>query len=623
MSTTPNLDLPYILPSQAQKHVTHNEAIRRLDAVVQIAIRSRELAVPPAAPDDGARYIIAAPASGAWTGHEGDIAAFQDGAWAFLAPRDGWLAWIENEGALLVRHDSGWIAPVALNPAPRLGVNAVAAGPNRVAVKSDAVLFSHDDMTPGSGDIRQVINKAAPSATASLVYQSNWSARAETGLAGDDDYRIKVSPDGATWIEALVVARGNGAVSVPRPASPWKGRKWVALGTSITAEGQYTTPLADLLETQLVNLAVGGATLAASIIPVQIPQIDPDAALVTLEAGINDFPSGLALGSPGDMTAATFHGALHVAVDAILNRAPGAVVALMTPFSAGPAPDGSLPPAMASRSHLATNGGTRLRQWQQAVRDVAALAGWPLLDIGRDAAFNAWTTGEYTIDGLNPGVEGGLRMARFIADQLIRLRPRAGSWLPPAAGSALDVAAKGANAVLSQGARILSTAQAGWTSARGAAARNAGRRYFEAKLIAVGNPLNTVVGLSDATWSGGVDAHPGAFAYSIGVKGDRIWNNVGGLLVTQAATPVFTAAVNDTIMVAVDFDSGSLWFGRNGAWLTGTPAAGSTAGRNGSFAAGLALFPSLGVAGSTNAVRLATAAADQHHAPPAGFSAWG
>lgn len=26
--TTPNLILPYIMPSQAQKHVTHNEAIR-------------------------------------------------------------------------------------------------------------------------------------------------------------------------------------------------------------------------------------------------------------------------------------------------------------------------------------------------------------------------------------------------------------------------------------------------------------------------------------------------------------------------------------------------------------------------------------------------------------------
>jgi hypothetical protein len=34
---TPNLTLPYIMPSQAQKHVTHHEAIRALDALVQIA----------------------------------------------------------------------------------------------------------------------------------------------------------------------------------------------------------------------------------------------------------------------------------------------------------------------------------------------------------------------------------------------------------------------------------------------------------------------------------------------------------------------------------------------------------------------------------------------------------
>lgn len=50
---TPNLGLPYIMPSQAQKHVTHNEAIRALDALVQIAVMARDLTTPPAEPSDG------------------------------------------------------------------------------------------------------------------------------------------------------------------------------------------------------------------------------------------------------------------------------------------------------------------------------------------------------------------------------------------------------------------------------------------------------------------------------------------------------------------------------------------------------------------------------------------
>ena len=57
---TSNLLLPYILAAQAQKHVTHNEALRKLDALVQISVVDRDLAAPPASPAEGARYIIAA-----------------------------------------------------------------------------------------------------------------------------------------------------------------------------------------------------------------------------------------------------------------------------------------------------------------------------------------------------------------------------------------------------------------------------------------------------------------------------------------------------------------------------------------------------------------------------------
>ncbi|MEQ1614009.1 MAG: DUF2793 domain-containing protein, partial [Hyphomicrobiaceae bacterium] len=96
MSTTdsPNLNLPYILAAQAQKHVTHNEAVRALDAIVQLSVLDRDLTAPPATPADGDRYIVAATPTGSWSGQAGNIAAFQDGAWAYYAPRKGWLAWI-------------------------------------------------------------------------------------------------------------------------------------------------------------------------------------------------------------------------------------------------------------------------------------------------------------------------------------------------------------------------------------------------------------------------------------------------------------------------------------------------------------------------------------------------
>ena len=56
---SPHLLLPFILAAQAQKHVTHNEAIRLLDAIVQLSVLDRDLTVPPASPVDGDRYIVA------------------------------------------------------------------------------------------------------------------------------------------------------------------------------------------------------------------------------------------------------------------------------------------------------------------------------------------------------------------------------------------------------------------------------------------------------------------------------------------------------------------------------------------------------------------------------------
>jgi hypothetical protein len=43
---TPHLQLPYILASQAQKRVTHNEALRILDGLVQLSVR--DLSAPVA-----------------------------------------------------------------------------------------------------------------------------------------------------------------------------------------------------------------------------------------------------------------------------------------------------------------------------------------------------------------------------------------------------------------------------------------------------------------------------------------------------------------------------------------------------------------------------------------------
>ena len=66
------------------------------------------------------------------------------------------------------------------------------------------------------GDMRLVLNKEAAGDTASLVFQSGYSARAEFGLAGGDDFSVKVSPDGSSFYPALTVSAASGFVGVQR-----------------------------------------------------------------------------------------------------------------------------------------------------------------------------------------------------------------------------------------------------------------------------------------------------------------------------------------------------------------------------------------------------------------------
>ncbi len=211
-----HLKLPYLAAAQAQKHVTHNEALRRLDTLVQLAVLDSSLADPPATPEEGDRYIVATAGTGTWAGHDGDLASYVDGAWDFDMPGDGWLAFDIAAGVLLAHQTSGW-EMVSGVPATvdRFGINATADDTNRLAVKSEVVLFSGIDVADGgSGDIRFVVNKEADGDTASLLFQSGWSGRAEVGLAGDTDFVFKVSPDGSTWIEAIRIDKDNGLSSL-------------------------------------------------------------------------------------------------------------------------------------------------------------------------------------------------------------------------------------------------------------------------------------------------------------------------------------------------------------------------------------------------------------------------
>jgi hypothetical protein len=219
MSETTYLALPYIDGAQAQKHVTHNEALRILDALVQLAVLDKDLSAPPGSPRDGERWIVAASPTGAWAGHAGHIAAWQDGAWAFHVPKPGWIAFVRDESALYFWDGSAWVsvmsAITALQNLARLGVGTTADAMNPFAAKLNNALWSAKYVAEGGdGDLRYKLNKESAGDTLSLLFQTNWSGRAEIGLTGDDDFHFKVSPDGTNWMEAAVFERTSGFMRV-------------------------------------------------------------------------------------------------------------------------------------------------------------------------------------------------------------------------------------------------------------------------------------------------------------------------------------------------------------------------------------------------------------------------
>lgn len=227
------LGLPLILAAQAQKHVTHNEALAMLDVAVQLAVINRDQTTPPALAVPGDRHIVAPGGLVEWAGQDGKIAVMTETGWQFTAPLPGWRAHILAEGATAAFNGLAWVTP-SQGPGlfAQLGVSATPDATNRLSVSSPAVLLNH----AGAGH-QLKINKAAAGDTASLLFQTGFSGRAEMGTAGSNDFSIKVSADGAAWNTAFTAAAATGEITLPQPlhlggqvsdpASPANGTVWL------------------------------------------------------------------------------------------------------------------------------------------------------------------------------------------------------------------------------------------------------------------------------------------------------------------------------------------------------------------------------------------------------------
>ncbi|KTS38110.1 hypothetical protein NS228_18110, partial [Methylobacterium indicum] len=180
---TANLSLPLMAAAQAQKHVTHNEALVGLDTLVQLAVLDKDLTAPPANPAEGDRYLIAgASPTGAWAGWAGRVVRYQDGAWRSFPPRPGWLAFVADEVDLYTFTGVAWASfrstLTVLQNLTRLGIGTTADAANPFAAKLNKALWTALTAAEGgTGDLRYTLNKQAAGNTLSLLFQSGFSGR--------------------------------------------------------------------------------------------------------------------------------------------------------------------------------------------------------------------------------------------------------------------------------------------------------------------------------------------------------------------------------------------------------------------------------------------------------------
>lgn len=194
-----NLNLPFLVASQADKHVTVNECLAILDCLVQLTFGSAAMDTAPAQPITGKCYLVGEQPKGIWQAYPHHIAIWQNTGWTFLQPQTGWNGVIAPERRKVVFDGAGWV-DIHVRQSDRLSINTGADSNNRLSLRGHSTLLSHE----GSHH-RLTINKANQSDVASLIFQSGFNGYAEMGLIGSNQFNLKVSANGQTYASALII----------------------------------------------------------------------------------------------------------------------------------------------------------------------------------------------------------------------------------------------------------------------------------------------------------------------------------------------------------------------------------------------------------------------------------
>lgn len=214
-----------------------------------------------------------------------------------------------------------------------------------------------------------------------------------------------------------------------------RGKKINVLGDSITEGAGVSLPenrFCDRLKfffgaAEVRNYGIGGTRIAPQRTPSayprhdldfisRVPEMDPDADLVLVFGGTNDFGHGDApLGTAADTAPDTFYGALSVLMTLLIEKYPGRPIVFLTPLHRQ---GEAIPKTISSAGGFESGSGPILEDYVDAIRTVARRFSLPVLDLWATSGISPQVPvirKRFIPDGLHPNDDGHA----ILADRIV------------------------------------------------------------------------------------------------------------------------------------------------------------------------------------------------------------
>lgn len=282
MPETTHLHLPFLDAAQAQKHVTVNETLLRLDALVQLSAHSATTSTQPGSPSDGDIYLLPSGKTGAAWGAmaNGAIAYYRDGIWEELTPNTGWRCYVADEAALYTRNAGAW-KRIAAEQEHRLIFTP--GGDGVVSIyRIDTARVQNPRTDTISGVASDIITLT--SANAGLIFSSQMA-----GVSYARIWNTSKTPNQSAWVQAAPSTTTLRVVDAAAIAG-WSNGETIQLGdpTGVTPGRVIALDISPMMQTVLGRVFRQSGVLLKAL----VEGLSAQAVLDTTEAGVSGSFSG-------------------------------------------------------------------------------------------------------------------------------------------------------------------------------------------------------------------------------------------------------------------------------------------------------------------------------------------